>query len=186
MAKASDNLFPYVHLVPAVAPASPAAGAQRLFLDSADSNKLKRKDSTGTVTAVEGSGGGGAPAAHASTHAAAGTDPVSLDDSQVAPLAPNDQTGTTYTFVLADGRKLVTASNAAAQTYTVPPNSSVAYPLGTVLSIVQKGAGQVTLAQGAGVTLQSAHGLKTSVQWAVVSLTKILTDTWVVSGDTTT
>lgn len=59
MAKASDNLFPYVHLVPAAAPASPAAGSQRLYLDSADSNKLKRKDSSGTVTTIEGGGGGG-------------------------------------------------------------------------------------------------------------------------------
>lgn len=56
MAKASDNLFPYVHLVPAAAPAAPAAGAERLFLDSGDSNKLKRKNSAGTVTTVEGGG----------------------------------------------------------------------------------------------------------------------------------
>lgn len=56
MAKASDNVFPYVHVAPAAAPASPAAGSQRLFLDSADGNKLKRKDSSGTVTVVEGGG----------------------------------------------------------------------------------------------------------------------------------
>jgi hypothetical protein len=56
MAKASDNLFPYVHVVPAAAPASPAAGSQRLYLDSADSNKLKRKDSSGTVVSIEGGG----------------------------------------------------------------------------------------------------------------------------------
>jgi hypothetical protein len=59
MAKASANLFPYVHLVPAAAPASPAVGSQRLYLDSADSNKLKRKDSSGVVTTVEGGGGTG-------------------------------------------------------------------------------------------------------------------------------
>lgn len=57
MAKASDNLFPYVHLVPAAAPSSPASGSQRMYLDSGDSNKLKRKDSSGTVTTVEGSSG---------------------------------------------------------------------------------------------------------------------------------
>lgn len=56
MAKASDNLFPYVHLVPAAAPASPAAGSQRLYLDSGNSNKLTRKDSSGTTTVVEGGG----------------------------------------------------------------------------------------------------------------------------------
>lgn len=107
-------------------------------------------------------------------------------DSQITPVTPNDQTGTTYTFVLADGSRTVTGSNASAQTHTVPPNSSVPYPLGTVLTDIQKGAGQITIAPGSGVTLQSAHGLKTSAQWATVSLTKILTDTWVVSGDTTT
>lgn len=109
-----------------------------------------------------------------------------LDDSSIAPVAPNDQTGTTYTFVLADAFKVVTASNASAQTYTVPLNSSVAYPLGAVLTLIAKGAGQITLVGAGGVTLNSGHGLKTSAQWATVSLTKILTDTWVVSGDTTT
>ena len=62
MAKASDNLYPYVHVVPAAAPTSPATGAERLFLDSADGNKLKRKNSAGTVTPIEGSGGSTAPA----------------------------------------------------------------------------------------------------------------------------
>jgi hypothetical protein len=147
--------------------------------------------STGTATIVRGQEGTSG-VAHTSgdkvTNAAYPSDfpDPNLDDSAVAPVASNDQTGTTYTFVLADGRRLVTGSNASAQTYTVPPNSSVAYPLGTVLSIAAKGAGQITLTPGSGVTLNSAHGLKTSAQWAVVSLTKILTDTWVVSGDTTT
>ena len=60
MAKASDNVFPYVHVAPAAAPSSPAAGSQRLYLDSADGNKLKRKDSSGTVTTIEGGGSGAA------------------------------------------------------------------------------------------------------------------------------
>lgn len=54
MAKASDNVFPYVHVAPAAAPSSPSAGSERLFLDSADGNKLKRKDSSGTVVTIEG------------------------------------------------------------------------------------------------------------------------------------
>jgi len=109
-----------------------------------------------------------------------------LDDSDITPIAPNDQTGTTYTFVFDDRTRLVTANNAAAQTYTVPPNSSVAWPLGTALQIYQKGAGQVTLAPGSGVTLNQAHGLKTSAQFAVVTLIKLASDTWVVTGDTAT
>lgn len=57
MAKASDNNFPSVLLVEGSAPASPAASHQRLFIDSAD-HKLKRVDSAGAVTTVEGGGAG--------------------------------------------------------------------------------------------------------------------------------
>lgn len=59
MAKASDNLFPYVHLVPAAAPSSPAAGSERVYLDSGNGNKLTRKNSSGATTVIEGGGGGG-------------------------------------------------------------------------------------------------------------------------------
>lgn len=57
MAKASDNPYPSIILTPGGAPSSPSAGQQRLYLDSGDSNKLKRKDSSGTVVTVEGGGG---------------------------------------------------------------------------------------------------------------------------------
>ena len=61
--------------------------------------------------------------------------------SASAALAFNAQTGTTYTFVLADAdNKLVTASNASAQTYSIPTNASVAFPIGTQLNIIQIGA----------------------------------------------
>lgn len=60
MAKASDNQFPKVLLVPTTTGAVTApAGTQALLLDSGDSNKLKRKDSSGTVTTIEGGGTGG-------------------------------------------------------------------------------------------------------------------------------
>jgi hypothetical protein len=58
--KPSDNPYPYVTLVPAAAPGSPAAGLQRLYLDSGNSNKLSRKDSSGSATVVESAGGTGA------------------------------------------------------------------------------------------------------------------------------
>lgn len=67
----------------------------------------------------------------------------------------NAQTGTTYTFVAGDAANTVTLNNAAAITATVPPNSVVAFPIGTQIDVVQLGAGKVTLAQGAGVTINS-------------------------------
>ena len=99
-------------------------------------------------------------------------------------LTLNAQTGTTYTLVLTDSAKFVTLSNASAITATVPPNSSVAVPTGTQVNLMQLGAGQVTVAAGAGVTLRSAGTLvKTSAQYAVATLLKIDTDTWVLVGN---
>ncbi|MBP01031.1 MAG: hypothetical protein CMG34_07435 [Candidatus Marinimicrobia bacterium] len=103
--------------------------------------------------------------------------------SLVAPLAINAQTGTTYTFVAADAGKLVTASNGSAQTYTVPPNSSVAYDTGTTITIIGIGAGKVTLAQGSGVTINSKDSEKAiDGQHASVTLIKTATDTWQLVG----
>jgi hypothetical protein len=55
MAKASDNQFPKVLITEGAGPSSPASGDQALFIDSAD-HKLKRKNSSGTVTTIEASG----------------------------------------------------------------------------------------------------------------------------------
>lgn len=101
-----------------------------------------------------------------------------------AMIAINAQTGTTYTTVLADDGKLITCDNASAIALTIPPNSSVAYGIGTQINIMQLGAGQVTITAGAGVTLRSAGSkLKTNAQYAVATCCKIATDTWVVVGN---
>ena len=101
-----------------------------------------------------------------------------------AQIALNAQTGTTYTAVLGDDGDLVTLDNAAAIALTIPPNSSVAFGIGTQINIMQLGAGQVTITAGAGVTLRSAGSkLKTNGQYAVATCAKIATDTWVVVGN---
>ena len=98
----------------------------------------------------------------------------------------NRQTGTTYTFVLGDNGMFVEGNNGSAQTYTVPPNSSVAFPIGkTVINVGQYGAGQITIAAGAGVTIRSAGSrLKIGEQYGTVSLVKIGTDEWWLFGNT--
>ena len=102
-------------------------------------------------------------------------------------LGINAQTGTTYTFVVADDGKFVTASNASAITVTIPPISSEAYPIGAQLNIVQKGAGQVTFAQGAGVTIRStgttATAPKLRVQYSSATAVHEGSDIWYVVGD---
>jgi hypothetical protein len=130
------------------------------------------------VTAGTGISGGGT----------SGAVTVSFDYAAGTALTLNAQTGTTYTFVLADAAlKLVTASNAAAQTYTIPLNSSVAYPIGSQINVIAIGAGQVTIVGAGGVTVASTGATaaqpKLRVQYSAVTLMKVATDTWYVVGD---
>ena len=92
----------------------------------------------------------------------------------------NAQTGTTYTFVLTDTTKTVTANNAAASAYTVPPQSSVVWEAYTVLRILNLGAGVVTLTPGAGVTLT---GTVTVAQYSSATLTRTGSNAWTISGN---
>lgn len=98
----------------------------------------------------------------------------------------NTQTGTTYTLAIGDISEVVEMNNASANTLTVPPNSSVAFPVGTRIDVVQYGAGQTTIAAGAGVTIRSKDSnLKLTGQYSGVTLYKRGTDEWVVIGDLT-
>jgi hypothetical protein len=102
-------------------------------------------------------------------------------------LGINPQTGTSYTTVLADNGKLITQTNAGAITTTIPPFSSVAYPVGAQLNFVQYGAGQVTFAQGAGVTIASTGGTasapKLRAQYSSATAICVAQDSWLIAGD---
>lgn len=92
-----------------------------------------------------------------------------------------------YTLLLTDASKLVGISNAGSVNLTIPPNSSVAFPVGTQILLRQVGAGQITIVAGAGVTINSrGAAFKLAGQWAYATLIKVATDTWDVSGDVTT
>ena len=95
----------------------------------------------------------------------------------------NAQTGTSYTFAKSDSGNVCTFNNAAATTVTVPPNSSVAFDIGTQIDAVQIGAGKVTFAQGSGVTIRSIDSNKAiSARYGAATLLKIATDEWVLFG----
>jgi hypothetical protein len=111
------------------------------------------------------------------------TDQLTVSGGLVAPLQINAQTGTTYTFVLADAGKLVTSSNGSAQTVTVPPNSSVAYAIGTQIIVQNIGSANATLAEGSGVTINSKDSNKEiDGQYAAATLIKTATDAWSLIG----
>ena len=108
---------------------------------------------------------------------------LTVSGGLVAPLQINAQTGTTYTFVIGDAGKLVTSSNGSAQTFTVPPNSSVAYDVGTQFMVQNIGSANCTLAQGSGVTIQSKDSNKEiDGQYAAATLIKTATDVWSLIG----
>jgi len=103
--------------------------------------------------------------------------------TEVPTVSINLQSGTTYTLVLSDRNKLISAGNAGAITITVPPNSAAAFPVGTVVYIQQAAAGQVTAVAGAGVTVNSPGTLKTRLQYSICGLIKTGADTWIWFGD---
>jgi hypothetical protein len=97
-------------------------------------------------------------------------------------VVKNAQTAS-YTAVLADAGKMIEMGVGSANTLTIPPNSSVAFPVGTVIDVLQTSSGQVTITPGAGVTINAAIGLKLRAQWSAASVIKRDTNTWVAVGD---
>jgi len=102
-------------------------------------------------------------------------------------IAVNAQIGTTYTTVLSDNGSLVTLANASSIAVTIPPYSSVAYPIGAQISLVQYGAGQPTISGGSGVTIVStgatASAPKLRAQYSTATAIQTSTNTWLVVGD---
>ena len=98
--------------------------------------------------------------------------------------AINAQTGTTYTLVAGDLNDLVTLSNAGAITLTVPPS---VFSANDVINIAQIGVGQVTFAQGAGVTINSTGATATApklrARYSSASVICTASNTFLVVGD---
>jgi hypothetical protein len=99
---------------------------------------------------------------------------------------PQNAQSAAYTLVLADNGKHIYSANSAAQTLTVPPNSSVAFPTGSTATIVNNGAAAITIAAGSGVTLclagTATTGSRTLAVRGIATLLKVATDTWFVTG----
>jgi len=88
-----------------------------------------------------------------------------------------------YVLVLTDDAKLIDMNKGTACTLTVPKNSSVAFTIGTAITVRQKGAGQVTIAPVDGdVTLNNPDGLKFTGQYGMATLIKVAENIWQVYG----
>ena len=101
---------------------------------------------------------------------------------------PQNSKSTAYTLVLADAGKhiLHPSADTTARTFTVPANSSVAYPIGTAITVVnQNGAGVITIAittDTMRMTGTGATGSRTLSANGVATLLKITATEWIASG----
>jgi ribulose bisphosphate carboxylase small subunit len=103
-------------------------------------------------------------------------------------VAQNTQGGTAYTLAIDDAGKVVRCNFATAGVLTIPAESSVAFPIGTVISIRQAHDGQVTVTPAGSVVLNIPTGAvaKTRVKGSVLMIHKVLSDTWDLTGDLAT
>jgi len=90
----------------------------------------------------------------------------------------NAQT-TSYTLVLTDAGKQVTMTNASATTITVPASATVNYAIGAKIQLINLGAGVVTVAGTGAATIWNSTLDLSLNQYAVATLYKTATDTWV-------
>lgn len=95
-------------------------------------------------------------------------------------------TGTSQTLALSDSGKVIPFNLTATGTITVPLNSSVAFPIGAVVNIIQTGTGSVLVTGASGVDIRSeGNKLRLKTQYALGGVVKIATDEWVVFGNFT-
>jgi hypothetical protein len=100
----------------------------------------------------------------------------------------NAQTGATYTAVSTDQYQvLVTMNNASANAFKIPTNASVAFAVGTVITVMNIGAGVCTIsAVTPGTTTVLSSGATaaspTVAQYKSAVCIKTATDAWYVVG----
>ncbi len=145
---------------------------------------------TGSSTASGARGNLGAAASGANTDitSLSGVAISGGSISNTTTVAGYRPTGSGYsaaaTLALTDAGKFLYLDHATGFTLTVPPNASVAFPIGTEIDCWQSNAGTITVAPGSGVTIYAAgNRLKTNVQNSTFTLKKYDTNVWVLAGD---
>ncbi|SRR6056297_169599 len=97
----------------------------------------------------------------------------------------NEQVSVNYTLFLNDRGRIITRDNVAANTVTIPAESSVDFPVGSEIRIIQTGSGTTSITGDTGVTVNgvSAGSGDISGQWEEVRLYKAGPDEWYAVGN---
>ena len=159
-----------------------SAGAVTIGINAATTSvvgAVQLSDSTSTTSSVLAA----TPTAVKAAYDLANTANTTANAAQPAALTLNAQTGVSYTLIASDATKLVTLTNAAAITLTLPPS---VFSTGQQINLAQLGAGQVTFAAGAGVTIVStgatAAAPKISKQYGAATAICTASNTFLVVG----
>jgi len=99
---------------------------------------------------------------------------------------PNTVSDTAYTPIISDMSRTIITTATSQVTITIPPDSETNFPLGTSLSVLQDGSGQVVFTAGLGVTLNTlgnSGALKNRYRYAISGVYKYAANTWVALGD---
>jgi hypothetical protein len=100
---------------------------------------------------------------------------------------PQNSQSAAYTLVLADAGKQIfhPSSDNNARTFTIPANSSVAYPIGTAITFINMAAANVTIAITSDTMYLSSAGTtgsRTLAQYGSATAVKITSTNWLISG----
>ncbi len=100
---------------------------------------------------------------------------------------PQNSQSAAYTLVLADAGKHIyhPSTDANARTYTIPANSSVAYPIGTAITFINMTSQVVTIAITTDTMYLSSAGTTGSrslAQYGSATAIKITSTSWLISG----
>lgn len=93
------------------------------------------------------------------------------------------QSGTSYTLVLGDAGDYIQTTSTTAVTITVPPQSSVTWAADTEIYFEQNNTGQITIAAGSGVTINSSETLKSFARYSVLALKRVAENVWTLTGE---
>ena len=88
-----------------------------------------------------------------------------------------------HTFELSDAGKIISLTGSTGRSFTVPPNNTVPFLIGTIIAVVKDGTGDLTLVEGAGVTIKKEIGLVVTGQYAMAAIIKVGTNVWRAIGN---
>ncbi len=100
-------------------------------------------------------------------------------------VAITSSSSTSYTLLLSDDGKLVEMTSSSSNTIYIPTDASVAFPIGTQITVLRAGTGSTAIAASASATttVNATPGLNLRAQWSSAVLVKRAANSWVVLGD---